>query len=182
MIPLITLLLIPGEIEIIDSKDFPKEAQVRAVTATVRIVNSTKSADGTGVLLKKTGPFVYILTANHVVAGGKRFEVSTYTAQSHPNVDSVYRTAELVAQSEAADLAVLRLANRDDMPGWVTLCPRPKVPDAKDFAALSVGCSRGREPTCDIVDIKGKRRVRRPKAENTVLSWEMDNPGVPGRS
>jgi hypothetical protein len=42
MLTLALLALVPGDIDALDSRDFPKEAQVKAVTATVRVANAAK--------------------------------------------------------------------------------------------------------------------------------------------
>jgi len=182
MIPLALLLLIPAEIDVLESKDFSKAAQVRAVTATVRVVNGTKGFEGSGVLLKRNGPIVYVLTAHHVVDGAKRLEVSTFSADSHPKAASVYRTAEVIAQSPETDLAVLQLTTKDEMPGAAVVCPPSKLPEGKDFVALSVGCADGRAPTCALEDVKGRRKVRKPGVEGTVLCWETARAPLKGRS
>jgi hypothetical protein len=182
MIALALLLWIPADLEILDSKEFPKDSQVRAFTATVRIYNVTKEVAGSGVLLKRNGPLVYVLTANHVVDGAKRLEVSTFTAESHPKAAAVYRTTDILAQSAEADLAVVRLTTRDEMPGSVIICPASRVPDAKDFVALSVGCGRGESPDCALEDVKGRRRVRKPGAAASVLTWETARAPAKGRS
>jgi S1-C subfamily serine protease len=181
MLSLVLLALVPADIDVLDSKDFPKEAQVRAVTATVRVTNVTQGTAGSGVLLKRNGPLVYVLTAQHVVDGAKRLEVATFSAASYPKEAATYRTAEVIARSAEADLAVVRLTTRDEMPGSVTVCPPSKVPDAKDFVALSVGCADG-APTCALEDVKGKRRVRKPAADATVLCWEAATAPTKGRS
>jgi S1-C subfamily serine protease len=125
---------------------------------------------------------VYLLTANHVVAGAKRVEVTTFTAESHPLAAAVYRAAEVVAQSAESDLAVLRLTTRDEMPGLVPVCPPSKVPRGKDFVALSVGCSGGGAPSVALEDVKARRRVRKPKADGAVLCWETAKAPAKGRS
>ncbi len=182
MIPLALLLLLPAEIGILDSKDFPKEAQLRAVTATVRVVNLTKGDEGSGVLLKRNGPIVYVLTANHIVDGAKRVEVSTFSAGSHPKTAAVYRMAEVIAQAPESDLAVLQWTTRDEMPGAAKVCPPSKLPEGKEFVALSVGCADGRPPTCALEDVKGRRKVRKPGVEGTVLCWETARAPLKGRS
>jgi S1-C subfamily serine protease len=181
MIPLALLLLVPGDIDVLDSKDFPKEAQVRAVTATVRVVNTAKGTEGSGVLLKRNGPLVYVLTASHVVDGAKRLEVTTYSADSHPRPAAVYRTAEVIAQAAGPDLAVLRLTTKDDMPGSVPVCPPSRIPEGKDFVALSVGCDGG-APAAALEDVKARRRVRRPGADAAVVCWETAKAPAKGRS
>ena len=175
------LALVPGAIETVDSPDFPKAAQEAAVTATVRVKNLTKGNGGTGAVVGRSGPFVYVLTANHVVAGTERVEVATFSARSYPKPETVSASAEVVARSEEADLAVLRLVAPDPPPGCLRVCPPALVPDGSDFPALGVGCQEGR-PTCLADVVKAKRRVRRPGAEGLVTYWETEGGVVKGRS
>jgi S1-C subfamily serine protease len=176
------LALVPGDIDALDSKDFPREAQVKAVTATVRVVNGAKGVEGSGALVRKSGPFLYVLTAAHVVAGAKKVEVATFSAASHPKPATVYREAEVLAQSAESDLAVLRIATRDDPPGLMRICPPGSVPEAKGLAALAVGCGAGGAPTCTLEAIKDRRKVRRPGADAAVVCWEAERAPAKGRS
>jgi len=116
------------------------------------------------------------------VDGAKQVEVATFTSESHPKAAAVYRKVEVIAQSASSDLAVLRLTTRDEMPGSVVVCPATKVPNGKDFAALSVGCEGGRAPTCAVETVKGKREVRKPGADATLSCWETANAPDKGRS
>jgi serine protease Do len=180
MITLMVLLLVPADIDVVDSRDFPKETQVRAVTGTVRVVNGAK-AEGSGVLLKRNGPLVYVLTANHVVDGAKRVEVSTYSAATHPRPAGTYR-ADVIAQAGGPDLAVLRFTTADDMPGSVPICPVSKVPEGQKFTALSVGCAAGAAPSVALENVLARRRVRRPGADAGLLCWQTEKTPARGRS
>jgi S1-C subfamily serine protease len=180
MMPLALLLLITGDIEVLESRDFAKNVQVRATTATVRVVNGAK-AEGSGALLKRNGPLVYVLTANHVVDGAKRVEVSTYSTASHPRPAATYR-ADVIAQAGGPDLAVLRFTTADEMPGSVPICPASKVPEGQKFTALSVGCPGGAAPTVALESVQARRRVRRPDADDTVLCWQTEKTPARGRS
>src|SRR5262249_48075855 len=153
VLTLALLALVPGDIDVLDSKEFSKEAQVKAVTATVRVGNAAKGFEGSGAVIHKSGPFLYVLTAAHVVAGAKQVEVVTFSPASHPGPTKVYREAEVLAQSADADLAVLRVTTRDDPPGLLRICPPGSVPEAKGLAALAVGCAAGGAPACTLETI-----------------------------
>jgi S1-C subfamily serine protease len=176
------LALIPGDIDARDSRDFPREAQIKAGTARVRMVHAAKGVEGSGAVVHKDRAFLYVLTAAHVVAGAKKVEVATFSAASHPKPASVYREAEVLAQSAEADLAVLRIATRDDPPGLVRICPPGSVPEAKGLATLAVGCGAGGALTCTLEAIKHRRRVRSPGAEAAVACWESERAPAKGRS
>jgi S1-C subfamily serine protease len=123
----------------------------------------------------------YVLTAAHIVAGAKRVDVNTYSARSHPKPAAVYR-AEVLVQADLPDLALLRFATRDEMPGSVPLCPPSRLPEGKEFRALSVGATDGQAPSPRLEDVKGPRRVHRPGADGRVLCWETAQAPAKGRS
>src|SRR5438105_1690853 len=89
------LLLLPAPTEMLDSADFPKKLQMRALTSTVRIWNAAKKSEGSGVIVGKNGPFVYILTAAHLVQGADQLEIATYSEQSYPRRDKVSQVAKV---------------------------------------------------------------------------------------
>jgi hypothetical protein len=164
------------------AKDFPEELQARARYATVRVVNCTCRTEGSGAVVGQSGPFVYVLTAAHVVAKAEKLEVHTFSADSYPKPEKVYDSAEVVAQSrDAADLALIRIPTRDRAPGVLTICPPDAVP-ARAFAALSVGCDDGKAPTCQTEEARGKKQVRRPGETQDATCWQVARKPAAGRS
>jgi S1-C subfamily serine protease len=182
MLPLLLLAVFPAEIEVLPSTDFPKPLQATAVAATVRLRNATTGGEGSGVLVGRSGPFVYILTANHVTDRSERVEVAVFTAGSYPRPDKVYQSGEVVARSVEGDLALIRLATRDPMPAMLRIPLPGRGPDGKDFPALSIGCSAGGAPTPRLETVKGKRQIRKPGEEQAAAYWEMDAAPARGRS
>jgi len=163
-------------------KDFPEEVQARARSATVRVVNRAGRSEGSGAVVGQSGPFVYVLTAAHVVAGAEKLEVHTFSADSYPKPEKVYDSAEVVARSrDAADLALIRIPTRDRPPGVLRVCPPDAVP-ARGFAALSVGCDDGKAPTCQAEEASGKKQVRRPGETQDATCWEVARRPAAGRS
>jgi S1-C subfamily serine protease len=174
-------LMLGGQIEVLESREFPKAAQEAAVAATVRIVNPAQNAQGTGVIIHQQKPFVYILTANHVVDRADGLEVETFSARSFPKREAVYRSGKVLAQAADEDLAVVRLTTTDPMPGRVRLCSAAQMPRKPGFEALTVGCTDGRPPSCRLEKVTGNKRVRRPSAE-AVHVWETNLAPAEGRS
>jgi hypothetical protein len=164
------------------AKDFPEELQARARYATVRVVNRTSRTEGSGAVVGQSGPFVYVLTAAHVVTKAEKLEVHTFSADSYPKADKVYDSAEVVARSrDAADLALVRIPTRDRPPAALRICPPDLVP-AKGFPALSVGCNDGKAPTSQAEEASGKKQVRRPDQTEDATCWEVSRKPGPGRS
>jgi S1-C subfamily serine protease len=174
-------LLLADLIPVVESKDFPPEVQRAAVTATVRIT----SAGGTGsgaVIAHDRGLFVYILTANHVVAKNDAVEIATFSADSYPKPAKTYK-GEVVARSKEKDLALVRIITGDKPPGSVPVFPRKPAPAAREtFAALAVGCGEGEAPTCRVEKVKSKQQIKRPGAKDTVWAWEVAEAPRQGRS
>jgi S1-C subfamily serine protease len=181
MVLLPLLLLVPADLPVLDSPTFTRADQSAAITATVRVTNRAKMSEGSGVIVKQEGPFVYVLTAAHVVAEADSLEVATFSAKSYPEPARVYRSAEVLARAAGADLAVLRLATRDPMPGTARLCPPNRVPDGAEVVALAVGCSEGDAPTCR-EERAVERRVQKPGEREATRCWEVAKVSAGGRS
>jgi S1-C subfamily serine protease len=177
------LLLVAGQVEVVASKSYPRELQLSAVCATVRVVNVSEGTSGSGAILGRKGAFVYILTANHLVHKADRLEVSTFVVGSYPKPKNVYRSAELVAGTDdLKDLALIRVTTEDDVPGSLKLCPAESLPQKNGFEALAVGCTDGGPPTCLIDKVIGKKLVRREAGGKTAWFWELDRKYAEGRS
>jgi hypothetical protein len=183
MLVLTCLLLVSGQPAAADAPGISKEQRAAALGATVRLVNPAGRCEGTGAVVGRSGPHVYILTAAHVVDGAEKVEIHTYSAASPPEEKGVYKSGEVVARTrDARDLALLRLATRDEMPGRLRVCPPRKVPAERGFAALSVGCSDGKPPSCREEAVAGKKLIRRPGDKEAVLTWEVKERPAVGRS
>jgi S1-C subfamily serine protease len=176
------LTLLPGQFPAIESRDFSAKVQAAALGATVRVVNGTQKAEGSGVVIGRSGPYVYVLTAAHIAQKGDRLEIQTFSAKSYPKPAKVYAGVKVVAGAKTADLALLRLATRDAIPGLVRICPPKSVPRGKDFPALAAGCDRARAPRCRAETVQGKKRIRKEGQQGTATTWEVDRAIPPGRS
>lgn len=182
MIALAMLCLLPGQLPTLDNKDFAREIQEKALTATVRVANAAEGFEGSGILLRQEGPFVYILTADHLVGKAKQLDVSLFTAASFPKAEKVYKGVEVLARDARADLAVLRLATKDALPAPLPLCPTNKVPDGKGTVVLTVGCQANGTPLQMADVVKAVRTVSKPGQEGKTKCWETAKGSVEGRS
>jgi S1-C subfamily serine protease len=166
----------------IDSPDFSRARQEAAVAATVRVVNPATDDEGSGALLRRSGPFAYVLTADHVVRGADELTVCTFSARSYPKPEHVCRSARVLARDEAADLALLRMPAAEAPPGWLRVCPPSAVPARTGFAALGVGCTADDPPTCRSETVRGRRKVRKPSVDGSAWYWETGQAPAKGRS
>jgi hypothetical protein len=176
------LTFFAAQVPVLQDKDFSKEIQQAALLATVQVTNSAEGVDGSGVLLGSEGAFIYILTANHVVAKAKQVDVSIYSAGSYPRVDKAYREADVVARDARADLAVIRLTTRDTLPAPLLLCPAGRAPAAKTFAVLSIGCQDRGVPLQLLDEVKAVRVISKPKEAGKTKCWETARAPIAGRS
>jgi S1-C subfamily serine protease len=183
MLGLVLLALVPGQFPIVASKEFPPEVQQAALAATVRIENRTQRINGTGAIVGIDGPFIYILTAGHVVKDGGHLEVATFTAESYPKAKHVFRTVTVVAESQGVkDLALLRIVAAEKLAAPLPFYPPPRQLKKERFVALTVGCGNGDAPTCQLENVVGDKIVSRAGRPETGNCWEVAQPQTPGRS
>jgi S1-C subfamily serine protease len=175
------LMLALGQSGQVESKDFSKESQTAALRATVKVVNHTTNREASAVIFRQESEHVFLLTAGHAAKEGDKIEIQTFTDESYPKPAKVYKSAEVLAGGTEPDVAVLRLATRDAVPGVLPLCPPAKVQDDKDFPGLCVGCTSPKAPTCLAETVRGKKSVRRP-GEGPTLVWEVAAAPAKGRS
>ncbi len=175
------LLLIPGQM--IESKDFPKDLQMKSVAATVRIVNRDNLSEGTGVILGHDDKGIYVLTANHLITRNARFDVSTYSEKTYPKVLNKYQEVKVLAQSrDVRDLALIRLDTQDRPPARAPFCPMRQLPGRGTFEAMSVGCGARAAPICLVENIIKEKRINRPPGRDTARFWVAAIAQMPGRS
>jgi hypothetical protein len=161
---------------------FSKEQRERASAITVRLLNQVRHSRGSGILLGKNGPTVYVLTASHVVADAREVEVQTFSAASYPRPAREYRSAEVIGRSGqgALDLALIRFSASDPMGEKVQISKTQAYPPS--FLAFSAGCSSGRPPSCAVEGVVGTRLARREGQTDPVLYWETKERPARGRS
>jgi S1-C subfamily serine protease len=173
----------PGQIQIAESHEFTKDQQVSATLATVRIRNVAGGREGSGILIGRRGASVYILTAQHLVQGGDRFEVAVFATETYPRPRKVYPSAELAAEVRGiGDLALLRLTTPDDMPKHLRICPAARVPKEMPFSALTAGCDSGKAPTAIVEKRVEKKLAQRREGEEKATFWEVPAEYPQGRS
>ncbi len=181
MVSCLFLLLAPGQL--LESEDFPKVLQERALAATVRIVNRTQRSEGSGVIIGRKEKAFYILTAGHLVERAERLQIATFSADSYPEPAKVYTKAKVVARTkDMRDLALIRLTVDDGSPGSLPLCPARLLPKDKEFDALSVGCGVAKAPVCILEKVKDAKPIRRTEKVQPALFWEAASEQTPGRS
>jgi S1-C subfamily serine protease len=182
MLALMLLCQCTAQVKTVASEDFPRPLQEAAVAATVRVSYPVRGQDGSGVLIHRQGPYSYVLTAAHLVGKERFVEVTTFSARSYPRAEKTYRGAEVLARDPRADLAVLRLATREALPGLLPLAAKSAAPRGKDFPALTAGCKSDSPPTLALDVVKGARMVQKPGEEGKTLCWETAKGQTGGRS
>jgi len=153
-----------------------------AIAATVRVVNHTQKVQGSGVIIGSTGPFVYVLTARHLLADDDRLEIHTFSWESYPHIARTSQTASIVAGSDESDLCLLRVELRDHSVASLPICPAQWLPHDAPFAAITVGCSHGNAPTCVDSTVARSSIVQKHAEATPTRMWELSQPSVEGRS
>jgi hypothetical protein len=163
----------------VQSDQFSKELQHKALAATVRIVLPERQGEGTGVIMGRRDKTVYVLTSNHVVAKGPTVEVHTFTDASYPK-PSESVSAEVWLRWPDDDLALLR-AFTQTPPDPLRICPPTLAPTRDKFSVLTVGCSNGAEPTCMVDRLSESNKFVKPGGRKALL-WKAATPSTGGRS
>jgi hypothetical protein len=183
MLYLLSLSLIAGQFETVDSATFSREMQQTAVAATVRVTNVAREVSGSGVVIAVKGPCAYVLTAFHVIDKAEGLEVATFTGASYPRPDKVYRAVTVVARAaDVLDLALLRITLQGRAPEPMPLCPAGQLSADAAFEGLTVGCADGGAPTCLVEKVLGKKLVRREAEDKKARFWELAGKQQEGRS
>ncbi|MGF1579491.1 MAG: serine protease [Gemmataceae bacterium] len=192
MISALVLSLWLGPFPVVESKDFTKQQQVAVLRATVRIQNRTNATQGTGVIVgrkarqrgDKTIYYAYILTASHLVEGGSKIEIETFTAESYPEAAKryPYLLSRVVGRTPAtrSDLAIIKLIAPNKPADPIRIYP--KRGEKKGFAGLSLGCEGGKAPTCQLIDVKGKKFVKKQGQVGGGYFWQSKQVPLKGRS
>jgi S1-C subfamily serine protease len=160
------------------AEELSASARKAAIAATVRVAIPETGGRGTGVVVRRSGPHVYILTAAHVVGKARQAEVHVAQADK-ASKPKVYRGAVVLASSASADVAILRLPADAGLPAPVPLAAEAaKVPPR----AVSVGWATGDAPTALSEVVRRKVLITRPGETTSVWSWETKRRQARGRS
>lgn len=179
-------LLLSLPFQAVEAKDFPKEFQLHAVAATVRIANRTERTVGTGVIVGRKDGAIYILTAAHLIpSAANRLEISTFDEKTYPRPVKTYDTTEVVLRTRGGDIrdvALIRITTEDSVPALMPFCPLKRLPSEGSFEALSVGCGSAKTPMCLLEKVSKEKKVRRSPSRETARFWETEVGQSPGRS
>lgn len=165
----------------VESADFPREKQEAALKATVRITNPQTGGQGTGVMVKKEGDFVYILTANHVVEKCPKANVQTYIVDKKLVQKDKFEGVRIEVRMEQIDLAVLKIEVKE-APSMLPICPNEKA-QKKGFPTLTVGCTHGMWPEIWLEEVENSViRRDKPTGQSFGLHWKTSRESKEGRS
>jgi len=159
-----------GQIPVTASAEFSAAAQKAATLATVRLEVGSNS--GSGTVVGKSGPHLYILTAAHVVDNKQNVRVALFNAESYPRPANIYESGVVIAFSAVKDLAVVRLATSDPPSGIVQLGDVKKMPKIGAVALVS-GCLPGKAPICRVDQVSKKVLAKRTADDAPTLFWQM---------
>ena len=182
MIHAVLLAAALGQTPAAEVDGLAKSVQAELLRATVRIANTQKKVVGSGILLGKSGPAAYILTAAHVVDGADAVEVHVFSADdvSKPRV---WPMATVVARRREGnqDLALLRIAEYGGDVKTLSLCPTADLPKDKALAAFAVGCPDSKPPLVRAEKILAVQAAKRGEP-GTVKMWQSKQKPTGGES
>lgn len=170
--------ILPGQW--IDDPTFPRTVQERALAATVRVTPDTKRDQGSGVVIRYEKPFVYVLTAAHVVEGAKAAKLEVYAAERLARPRLYCDEATVFFSSPNEDVAVLR-GIAEPPAGVLPVCPPSSIPKQLPFAAFTAGCSRGEPPTLLADRVLAAPLVHKPD-QSRAFYWKAEKTPALGRS
>lgn len=181
MTPLLALTCVLLIAQDSTEKSFSDKVRKQATGATVKVANTAGRSEGSGVLIKRFGPHIYVLTAAHLVRKTSKVDVQVHLSGKSTK-PFVARSVKVLARSEDADLALLRFATSEKLPAALAICPRKRGPGKSPFEALSVGWVKERAPAPLVEKVKRKVSLRRPGTTRSIWAWETQRPPAAGRS
>jgi hypothetical protein len=168
------------------SSDFPEALQAKALEATVRVVHPASHGEGSGVVIRYEGGFVYILTAAHIVPpgpDGDDVEISFFP-QVKARAAIVPIKTEVKGRMHNEDLAVIRLGLKEPPPSVLHLCPiaaaPPKYP-SEPMSVLALGMGLLNTPEALADKVRLIKLIKKPDGTQ-ALHWEADQEQPVGRS
>jgi S1-C subfamily serine protease len=162
----------------------PEATGKAARSATVRVYNPAKNSAGSGVIVDRSGPVLYVLTAAHVVDKADQVEVRAHDPRDKATGPLVFRDVTVVARTNSAveDLALLRVT----VEGECACAPAPlrkrKVPLRTPGQAFSVGFPDGNLPAVSAEKVVAAPQVRKAGADEVAQFWKCSAAPVQGRS
>jgi S1-C subfamily serine protease len=167
---------------LIANSDFPIAVQEKALHATLRLKNPATNGEGTAVRIKKIGPWIYYLTAAHVVGDAKSVDLECYDLKTYPKPTAKLVAVDVWRTFPEKDLAILRGTPLDDQVlVYLNVVPADKIPTKPGFPVLTLGCNQGQAPTFLADRVRESRRVHKPDG---TVGWYWETEKVPevGRS
>ena len=163
------------------STDFDANVTALAIAATVQVVDRAQGTSGSGVVVGQETPFVYVLTASHVVSAAKAIELRAIERHFSGNKVLTFPSPELIGRDAEADLAVLRVSTWNWKPAVLRVSPPTHFPQAR-FRALTTGYDDDRIPKCMPATVECRCQVRKSPDAPAGWMWQLDVAQDEGRS
>jgi S1-C subfamily serine protease len=172
-----------AQIPTVEDAQFSHDAQIAAVTATVRLVDRKRSIVGSGVVVGHDKEWWYLLTASHLVEAPDQLEIQLYRDKDFPRPFEVVAKPEIVARSsKLRDLVLLRIPIKAGAEMAVKWEPKEMPEDKPPLHAMAIGCESGQAPKLTITKVLAAQPGKQLEDETAVLFWEVAEKHAPGRS
>jgi hypothetical protein len=179
---LVLLAALPGQF--LESKEFSKEIQTKALEATVRIFHPASQLEGSGVAVRYEKNMVYILTAAHGLPEGPRgddVDVYFYPLSQPAGWKPEPIRASVIARMIDRDLAVIRFPLGKPPPAVALVCPRESpTPQERPLPVLTCGIGIVGTPEILLDQVGAHKQPKRPVSR--AIFWETDRVPTKGRS
>lgn len=169
--------------QFVESPDFPKAMQSRALESTVRVFQPSLRGEGSGVVVMYQAGTAYILTAHHVVPPGQNADAVeiTFFPQGKP---SVMLKGKVDVRMSNEDLAVIVVRMNQPPPGVAPICPADAAPGKvmqKPMPVLTVGMGPLGTPEVEVDQIREHKLINKEDGSR-AFHWQAEKPQSVGRS
>jgi len=168
--------LVPGTPGI--SLSFDERWQRLEATPRLRGTGGVSSA----VVIGHRNDELYVLTSEHVTRKSSNFTLEFFDRATYPAIARKVLYGSIIEEFPNPDFTILKFpAGGMEFPE-VRLARLQDRPKRFPVDALTIGCTNGNTPTCEMTTITAKRLARRLKDEDVAFFWETERIPIPGRS
>jgi len=156
----------------------------RATNSIVSFSRADGSFLGCGVIVSTFENGFDVLSANHLFSTLEPFSIATFDRDSRTGalVPRTHRSAKILKQSSAMDLAIVRVHTLIVPKEMLRLAESGTVTAETNLKGWAVYCDEKKIPQSEAVTIASRQTARRNKESPLVSYWKIERPSAPGLS
>ena len=139
--------------------------------ATVKIIDRAGGNFGSGVVIESAGSFVYVLTADHLIATSGTVEIVAANFGESMEHAATFRP-EVIARAADVDLTLLRVSSETWRPLPLRLCPARLIGREERRRVFIAGCAEKEGIEVLTAEIESRRQVRKSPESPPVWVWQ----------